>query len=41
MEIGGLGGTIPELQGFAVELKHQYLITYLVPAQTANSQEPS
>jgi len=32
VEIGGLGGSIPELQGFAMELKEQYLITYLVPA---------
>ncbi len=31
VEIGGLGGTIPELQGVAAELKQQYLITYLVP----------
>ncbi len=32
VEIGGLGGTIPELQGVAAELRQQYLITYLVPA---------
>ncbi len=32
LEIGGLGGTIPELQGVAAELRQQYLITYLVPA---------
>ena len=32
VEIGGLGGTIPELQGVAAVLKQQYLITYLVPA---------
>ena len=32
VEIGGLGGTIPELQGMALQLKQQYLITYLVPA---------
>jgi VWFA-related protein len=32
VEIGGLGGTIPELQSVATELRHQYLITYLVPA---------
>ena len=32
VEIGGLGGTIPELQGVAAQLKEQYLITYLVPA---------
>ena len=32
IEIGGLGGTIPELQGVAAELRQQYLITYLVPA---------
>ena len=32
IEIGGLGGSIPELQGVAAELKSQYLITYLVPA---------
>ena len=32
MEIGGLGGTIPELQDVAAELRHQYLVTYLVPA---------
>jgi len=32
VEIGGLGGTIPELQGVAAQLKQQYLITYLVPA---------
>ena len=32
VEIGGLGGTIPELQGVATELRQQYLITYIVPA---------
>ena len=32
VEIGGLGGTIPELQSVAAQLKQQYLITYLVPA---------
>jgi VWFA-related protein len=32
VEIGGLGGSIPELQGVAAQLKQQYLITYLVPA---------
>jgi VWFA-related protein len=32
VEIGGLGGTIPELQGVAAELRQQYLITYIVPA---------
>lgn len=32
VEIGGLGGTIPELQDVAAELRHQYLVTYLVPA---------
>ena len=32
VEIGGLGGTIPEVQGVAVQLKQQYFITYLVPA---------
>lgn len=32
IEIAGLGGVIPELQGVATELRHQYLITYLVPA---------
>jgi VWFA-related protein len=32
VEIGGLGGTIPELQGVGAELRNQYLITYLVPA---------
>lgn len=32
VEIGGLGGMIPELQGVATELKQQYLITYVVPA---------
>jgi VWFA-related protein len=32
IEIGGLGGMIPELQSVAAELKQQYLITYLVPA---------
>jgi hypothetical protein len=32
MEIGGLGGMIPELQGVAAELRYQYQITYLVPA---------
>jgi hypothetical protein len=29
---GPLGGSIPELQGVAAQLKQQYLITYLVPA---------
>jgi hypothetical protein len=32
VEIGGLGGSIPELQAVAAQLKAQYLITYLVPA---------
>lgn len=32
VEIGGLGGMIPELQGVATELRQQYLITYIVPA---------
>ena len=32
MEIAGLGGMIPELQGVAAELRYQYQITYLVPA---------
>ncbi len=32
VEIGGLGGTIPELQAVGLQLRHQYLITYLVPA---------
>jgi len=32
VEIGGLGGAIPELQGVAAQLRHQYRITYLVPA---------
>lgn len=32
IEIGGLGGTIPELQSVATELRKQYLITYIVPA---------
>lgn len=32
VEIGGLGGSIPEFQAVAAQLKQQYLITYLVPA---------
>jgi VWFA-related protein len=32
VEIGGLGGSIPEFQMVAAQLKQQYLITYLVPA---------
>ena len=32
LEIGGLGGTIPELQGVAAELRQQDPLTYLVPA---------
>ena len=41
VEIGGLGGTIPELQGVAAELRHQYLITYLVPAGEKLNQKMS
>ena len=41
VEIGGLGGTIPELQGVAVQLKQQYLITYLVPAGEKLNQKLS
>ncbi len=32
VEIGGLGGSVPEFQAVAAQLKQQYLITYLVPA---------
>lgn len=32
IEIGGLGGMIPELQSVATELRKQYLITYIIPA---------
>lgn len=39
LEIGGLGGTIPELQGIATELNQQYLITYLVPAGEKPNQK--
>ena len=39
VEIGGLGGTIPELQAVAGELRQQYLITYLVPAGEKLSQK--
>ena len=38
LEIGGLGGTIPELQGVAAELRQQYLLTYLVPAREKLNQ---
>ena len=41
LEIGGLGGTIPELQGVATELRHQYRITYLVPAGEKLNQKLS
>ena len=41
LEIGGLGGTIPELQGVAAELRQQYLITYLVPAGEKLNQKLS
>jgi VWFA-related protein len=41
VEIGGLGGTIPELQSVAVQLKQQYLITYLVPAGEKLNQKLS
>jgi hypothetical protein len=41
MEIGGLGGTIPELQAVAAELRHQYQITYLVPAGEKLNQKLS
>jgi hypothetical protein len=41
LEIGGLGGTIPELQGVAAELRQQYLITYLVPAGAKLNQKLS
>lgn len=41
VEIGGLGGTIPELQAVAAELRHQYQITYLVPAGERLDQKMS
>ena len=41
VEIGGLGGTIPELQDVAAELRHQYLVTYLVPAGEKLNQKLS
>ncbi|MEO5739806.1 MAG: hypothetical protein ABIS29_04335 [Vicinamibacterales bacterium] len=41
VEIGGLGGTIPELQAVAGQLKHEYLITYLVPAGEKLNQKLS
>jgi hypothetical protein len=41
LEIGGLGGSIPELQGVAAELRQQYLITYLVPAGQKLNQKLS
>jgi VWFA-related protein len=41
VEIGGLGGTIPELQGVAAQLKQQYLITYIVPAGERLNQKLS
>lgn len=40
-EIGGLGGTISQLQEVAEELKQQYLITYLVPAGAKLNQKMS
>jgi len=41
VEIGGLGGTIPELQAVAAQLKEQYMITYLVPAGEKLNQKLS
>lgn len=41
MEIGGLGGTIPELQAVAADLRDQYQITYLVPAGEKLNQKMS
>ena len=41
VEIGGLGGMIPELQGVATELRQQYLITYIVPAGERPDQKLS
>jgi hypothetical protein len=41
VEIGGLGGTIPELQAVALQLRHQYLVTYLVPAGEKLNQKLS
>jgi VWFA-related protein len=41
VEIGGLGGTIPELQAVAAQLKEQYMITYLVPAGEQLNQKLS
>ena len=41
VEIGGLGGTIPELQAVAAQLKDQYMITYLVPAGEKLNQKLS
>ena len=41
IEIGGLGGTIPELQSVATELRKQYLITYIVPAGERPDQKLS
>ena len=41
VEIGGLGGTIPELQAVATDLRSQYRITYLVPAGEKLNQKLS
>ena len=41
IEIGGLGGSIPELQAIATELRSQYRITYLVPAGEKLNQKLS
>jgi hypothetical protein len=41
VEIGGLGGAIPELQSVAAQLKQQYLITYVVPAGEKLNQKLS
>ena len=41
VEIGGLGGTIPELQAVAAQLKDSTMITYLVPAGEKLNQKLS